>query len=54
MAQGVVNLKLPSGDCISLKNKCYCVPIIVTKIISVFCLDKMLYTLIVKDKCFSI
>ena len=50
MALGVVNLRLPSGDRLSLKE-CHYVLIIVNNIISVSCLDKMGYTLISKDKC---
>ena len=50
---GVVNLKLPSGDYLSLEV-CHYVPSIVKNIISVSCLDKMGYTVIIKDKCCSI
>ena len=46
MALGVVNLKLPSGDYLSLEE-CHYVPSIVKNIISVSCLDKMGYTLII-------
>ena len=53
VALGVVNLKLPSGDYLSLKE-CHYIPSIVKNIISVSCLDKMGYTLIIKDKCCSI
>ena len=53
VALGVVNLKLPSGDYLSLEE-CHYVPSIVENIISVSCLDKMGYTLIIKDKCCSI
>ena len=53
VALGVVNLKLPSGDYLSLEE-CHYVPSIVKNIISVSCLDKMGYTLIIKDKCCSI
>ena len=53
VALGVVNLKLPSGDYLSLEE-CHYVPRIVKNIISVSCLDKMGYTLIIKDKCCSI
>ena len=53
VALGVVNLKLPSGDYLSLEE-CNYVPSIVKNIISVSCLDKMGYTLIIKDKCCSI
>ena len=53
LALGVMNLKLPSEDYISLEE-CYYVPSIVKNIISVSCLDKMGYTLIIKDKCCSI
>ena len=49
----VVNLKLPSGDYLSLEE-CHYVPRIVKNIISICCLDKMGYTLIIKDKCCSI
>ena len=50
VALGVVNLKPPSGDYLSLEE-CHYVPSIVKNIISVSCLDKMGYTLIIKDKC---
>ena len=50
---GVVNLKLSSGDCFSLEEHHY-IPSIVKNIISVSCLDKMRYNLIIKDKCCSI
>ena len=50
---GVVNLKLSSGDYLSLEE-CYYVPSIVKNIISVSCLDKMRYTLIIRDKCCSV
>ena len=53
VALGVVNLKLPSGDYLSLEE-CHYVSSIVKNIISVSCLDKMGYTLIIKDKCCSI
>ena len=53
VALGVVNLKLPSGDYLSLEESHY-VPSIGKNIISVSCLDKMGYTLIIKDKCCSI
>ena len=53
MALGVVNLNLPSGDYLYFEE-CYYVPSIVKNIISVSCLDKMGYTLILKDKCCSI
>ena len=53
VALGVVNLKLPSGDYLSLEE-CHYVPSIVKNIISVSCLDKMGYNLIIKDKCCSI
>ena len=53
VALGVVNLKLPSGYDLSLEE-CHYVPSIVKNIISVSCLDKMGYTLIIKDKCCSI
>ena len=48
-----MNLKLPSGDYLSLEE-CHCVPSIGKNIISVSCLDKMGYTLIIKNKCCSI
>ena len=50
MTLGVVNLKLPSKDYIYLEE-CHYVPSIVKNIISVSCLEKMGYTLIIKDKC---
>ena len=50
MVLGVVSLKLPSGDCLSFEEYYY-VPSIVKNIISVSCLNKMGYTLIIKDKC---
>ena len=50
---GVVNLELSSGDYLSLEE-CHYVSSIVKNIISVSCLDKMVYTLIIKDKCCSI
>ena len=50
---GVVNLKLPSRDYLSLEE-CHYVPSIVKNIISISCLDKMGYTLIIKDNCCSI
>ena len=50
MVLGVVNLKLPSGDYLYLEE-CHYVPSIVKNIISISCLDKMGYTLIIKDKC---
>ena len=53
IALGVMNLKLPSGDYLSLEEYHY-VPSIVENIISISCLDKMGYTLIIKDKCCSI
>ena len=53
VALGVVNLKLPSRDYLSLKEYHYILSI-VKNIISVSCLDKMGYTLIIKDKCCSI
>ena len=53
VALGVLNLKLPFGDYLSLEE-CHYVPSIVKNIISVSCLDKMGYTLIIKDKCCSI
>ena len=53
MALGVVNLKLPSGDYLSLEE-CHYVSSRVKNIISVSCLDKMGYSLIIKDKCFCI
>ena len=53
VALGSMNLKLPSGDFLSFEE-CYYVPCIVKNIISVSCLDKMGYTLIIKDKCCSI
>ena len=53
VALGVVNLKLLSGDYLSLEE-CHYVPSIVKNIISVSCLDKMGYILIIKDKIFSI
>ena len=53
IALGSVNLKLPSGDFISLEE-CYYVPCIVKNIILVSCLDKMGYALTFKNKCFSI
>ena len=53
VALGVVNLKLSSGDYLSLEE-CHYVPNKVKNIISVSCLDKMGYTLIIKDKCCSI
>ena len=53
VALGVVNLKLPSRDYLSLEE-CNYVPSIVKNIISVSCLDKMVYTLITKDKYCSI
>ena len=53
VALGVVNLKRPSGDYLSLEEYHY-VPRIVKNIISVSCLDKMGYTLIIKDKFCSI
>ena len=53
VALGVVNLKLPSGDYLSLEE-CHYVPSIVKNITLVSCLDKMGYTLIIKNKCCSI
>ena len=53
VALAVVNLKLPSENYLSLEE-CYYVPSIVKNIISIFCLDKMRYTLIIKDTCCSI
>ena len=53
IALGFVNLKLLFKDFISLEE-CHYVPCIVNNIISVSCLDKMGYTLIIKDKCCSI
>ena len=53
IALGSVNLKLPSGDFLSLKE-CYYVPCIVKNIISVSCLDKMSYVLTFINKCCSI
>ena len=50
---GVVNLKLPSRDYLSLEE-CHYVPSIVKNIISVSCLDKMGYTLMIKNQCCSI
>ena len=47
---GVLNLKLPSGDYLSLEE-CHYVSCIVKNIISVSCLDKMGYTVIIKDNC---
>ena len=52
-AQGVMSRKLLSKDCLSLEEYNY-IPRIFKNIISVSCLDKMGYTLIIKDKCFSI
>ena len=49
----VVNLKLPSEDCVSLEE-CHYVPSIVKNTISVSCMDKMRYTLFFKNKCCSI
>ena len=49
----VVNLKLPSGDYLSLEEHHY-VPSIVKNIILISCLDKMVYILISKGKCCSI
>ena len=53
VALRVVNLKLPFGDYLSVEE-CHCVPNTVNNIISVSCLDKMGYTLIIKDKYCSI
>ena len=53
MVSRVVNLKLPSEDCLSLEE-CHYVHSIVKNIISVSCLDKIGYTLIIKDKYCSI
>ena len=50
---GVVNLKLPSRDYLYLEE-CHYVPSIVNNIISASCLDRMGYTLIIKDKCCSL
>ena len=50
MVLGVVNIKLPFGYHLSLKE-CHYVPSIFKNIISVSCLDKIRYTLIIKDKC---
>ena len=50
---GVVNLELPSIYYLSLEE-CYYVPSIIKNIISVSSLDKMEYTLMIKDKCCSI
>ena len=47
---GVVNLKLPFSDYLSLKEFYY-IPDIVKNIILVSFLDKMGYILIIKDKC---
>ena len=48
-----MNLKLPYEDYLFLEE-CHYVPSIVKNIISVSCLDKIGYTLIIKDKCCSI
>ena len=53
VALGVVNLKLLSGDYLSLEEYHY-VPTIDKNIISVSCSNKMGYTLIIKEKCYSI
>ena len=53
VALGVMNLKLSSGDYLPLEV-CHYVPRIVKNIISLSCLEKMGYTLIIKDKCCSI
>ena len=53
VALGVLNLKLLSGDYLSLEE-CYYIRSIIKNIILVSCLDKMGYTLIIKDKCCSI
>ena len=53
VALGVINLKLPSRNFLSLEE-CHYVLSIVKNIISVSCLDNMGYTLIIKDKCCSI
>ena len=53
VALGSVNLKLPSGDLLSLEE-CYNVPCIVKNIISMSCLDKMGYALTFKKNCYSI
>ena len=53
VALGVVNLKLPSGDCLSLEE-CHYVPSIFKNIISLSSLDKIGYTLIIKEKYCSI
>ena len=49
---GVVNLKLPSRYCLSLEEF-YHILSIVKKIISISCLEKMSYTLIIEDKYYS-
>ena len=53
VALGVVNLKLPFRDYLSLEE-CHYVTSIVKNTISVSCLEKMGYNLIIKDKCCSI
>ena len=53
MALRIVNVKLPSRDCLSLEE-CHYVPSIVKNIILISFLDKMGYTLIMTDKCCSI
>ena len=50
---GVVNLKIPSEYYLFLEESHY-VHSIVKNIILVSCLNKMGYTLIIKDKCCSI
>ena len=53
VALGILNIKLPSKDYLSLEEYHY-VPSITKNIISVSCLKKMGYTLIIKDKGCSI
>ena len=48
VALGVVNLKLPSRDCLSL-GECRYAPSIIKNNIIVSCLDKMGYNLIIKE-----
>ena len=53
MVLRVVNLELPSRDFLHLKE-CHCILSIAKNIISISCLEKMGYTLIIKDKRYSI
>ena len=53
MVLRVVNLKLPSKDFLSL-IECHCILSTAKNIISISCLEKMGYTLIIKDKHYYI